>query len=398
MRKTTLCLMLAAVCSTGLWVACTPTQKQLPTVSLNCYGKDTEVRFDTTGMTRLQALDSASIAECKAWLQQATTQTVEDLRALQQELRLADWALMKQIEQLSAKALGSNNEAQLMTHVIMEKLGYRSALGCDSTGEQLYQLFATKGMVYNHSYFAYDSLKWFVSEPNTVNVANILGEFPKEGKLLSVAINVMPNLPYTPSEPRTIKARDFEDFAFTVSINKNLMAYYDDYMHKSDNEGLIAKLASKCEAPLDPRLQQELIDPMKEKLKDKSKLQALSMLLNWVQTGLEYAYDEDVWGYDRDFFAEETLFYPSCDTEDRSILLAQLVHHVLGLPVAFIFYYDRGHTALGVEVGEDAKGASVDVDGKKFLICDPTYIGSWPGQEIPQMEKEEKQVRLLYND
>jgi hypothetical protein len=40
---------------------------------------------------------------------------------------------------------------------------------------------------------------------------------------------------------------------------------------------------------------------------------AANMLLNWVQMGLTYAYDEKVWGHDRAFFAEESLFYPFCD-------------------------------------------------------------------------------------
>lgn len=33
-----------------------------------------------------------------------------------------------------------------------------------------------------------------------------------------------------------------------------------------------------------------------------------------------YEYDNKVWGHDRALFAEETLYYPYCDSEDRSIV------------------------------------------------------------------------------
>lgn len=57
------------------------------------------------------------------------------------------------------------------------------------------------------------------------------------------------------------------------------------------------------------------------------------MILNWVQTGSEYEYDDKVWRHDRAFFAEETLYYPYCDCEDRSILFSRFVRDLLGLDV-----------------------------------------------------------------
>lgn len=56
-----------------------------------------------------------------------------------------------------------------------------------------------------------------------------------------------------------------------------------------------------------------------------SELEAVNKLLNWVPTGLEYELDDKIWGYDRAFFAEETLYYPYADCEDRSILFSRFV-------------------------------------------------------------------------
>ena len=392
MKKQTFALLLSLVCTTGLWVACNPTPKQTATVPFNCFGKDTVIRFDSTGMTHLQVVDSANIAECKAWLQTATTETAEDLLALKEELQLADWMFMKTVERFSEAALGATNEAQVLTHVLMAKAGFGTKLCCSTAAQKVSHMFPTQNMVYNRAFFNIDSLYWVLNDTTTLESSFIL---PAEnGKNVNMTSNVVPNLPYIPSEPRTIKARDFEDFAFTVSINQNLMAYYDNYMRNYGEGQVITQWTSMCEAPMDPRLQQELIDPMKEKLKDKTQHQAVSMLMNWVQTGLEYRYDEDVWGYDRPFFAEETLFYPYADAEDRSILLAQLIHHVLDLPMVFIYY--PGHTALGVSI-DGVTGDFVMDGGQKFFICDPTYIGSWPGQEMPNMDIKKATVRRLYS-
>jgi hypothetical protein len=69
----------------------------------------------------------------------------------------------------------------------------------------------------------------------------------------------------------------------------------------------------------------------REKLKGLSQKEAMERLLNWVQTAFVYEYDDKVWGDDRAFFPEETLYYPYCDCEDRSILLSRLVRDLLGL-------------------------------------------------------------------
>ena len=38
----------------------------------------------------------------------------------------------------------------------------------------------------------------------------------------------------------------------------------------------------------------------------------------------EYGYDDEIWGKDRLFFADETIHYPFSDCEDRAILFSRL--------------------------------------------------------------------------
>lgn len=117
------------------------------------------------------------------------------------------------------------------------------------------------------------------------------------------------------------------------------------------------------------------------------------MLLNFVQTAFVYEYDDKVWGYDRAFFAEETLFYPYCDCEDRSILFSRLVRDLLGLKVVLIYY--PGHLATAVRFSENVTGDYLSVNTSRYVICDPTYIGAPVGRTMPNMNNGNAKVILL---
>ena len=83
-----------------------------------------------------------------------------------------------------------------------------------------------------------------------------------------------------------------------------------------------------------------------------------------------------MWGKDRAFFAEESLYYPYSDCEDRSILFSHLVRDILGLDVALV--YTPGHLFTAICFDENVKGSHVMIGGRKFVICDPTVINGAP--------------------
>ena len=144
---------------------------------------------------------------------------------------------------------------------------------------------------------------------------------------------------------------------------------------------------------------------MKAKLKGLSQKEAVQQLLWWMHGAVDtegkiktadcflYNYDENVWGCDRPFFGEETLFYPYCDCEDRSVLLSHLVRDLLNLDVVLVYY--PGHLAMAVNFTEPVKGDYVMLDGRKFIVCDPTFIGGRVGDTMTGMENESVTAILL---
>ena len=107
-------------------------------------------------------------------------------------------------------------------------------------------------------------------------------------------------------------------------------------------------------APMATEIQNELYPVLRKELAGLSEYECVSRILNWVQTGFAYEYDEKVWGHDRTFFAEETLFYPYCDCEDRSVLFTRLVRDLTKLDCILIYY--PGHLAAAVNFNLNVNG------------------------------------------
>ena len=92
-------------------------------------------------------------------------------------------------------------------------------------------------------------------------------------------------------------------------------------------------------------------------------------------------------------FAEECLYYPYSDCEDRAVLLAQLVKHYTGLPSIGLEF--KEHVTLAVYFPGEEYGNYVVFEGKKYFICDSTYINATSGM-IPGDLKLEKPKVIVF--
>ena len=290
---------------------------------------------------------------------------------------LSDWAYYQMLLALTNHFYGENsNEATLALAFLYSQSGYKMRLAQDGT--KLYMLVASDYMLYNKSFFYIDNESYFLLEGNKDGSLKICkAGFPKESTL-SLQISAVQEFSPNPTVERTITSRRYSDFSFTIKSNKNYIDFYETYPSSSINNNFMTRWAMYANTPMDKGLEEQLYPQMREKLAGMSKLEAVQHLLNWVQTGLEYEYDDNVWGQDRAFFGEESLFYPYCDCEDRSILLSHLVRDLVGLDVVLVYY--PGHLAMAVDFKEDIDGDYYMYDNRKFTVCDPTYIGASVGQ------------------
>lgn len=156
----------------------------------------------------------------------------------------------------------------------------------------------------------------------------------------------------------------------------------------------MTRWAMYANTPMATDVSRQLYPPLREAIKGCSQLTAVNKLLNYVQTGFEYEYDDKVWGHDRAFFAEESLYYPYCDCEDRSILFTRLVRDLLGLRCILIYY--PGHLAAAVEFTESGvSGDWIKTGGHTFTVTDPTFIGAPVGRTMTGMSNQTAKVIIL---
>lgn len=361
-------------------------------MSFDFYGNTCKVRIPESAKIKVADCSPNSIAS--AWQQLSSdvmNNTIRDCLETRIRYNLCDWAYLNYIDTLSRQFRTESNSATLLMAFLYCQSGYEMRLGVDNG--KLIMLYASNHQIYEKTYYVMDGKNYYPygQEPSrSLQICNAQfeGETP-----LSLAINSDLLLGDTLSEPRTIESRGYKPIAATAQTPVELIKFFDNYPSSAIDNNPLTRWAMYANTPLSSKTKEILYPSLKKAIIDSEEKEAVGKLLNWVQTGFEYEYDDKVWGHDRAFFAEETLFYPYCDCEDRSILFSRLVRDLLNLDVALIYY--PGHLATAVCFNQDVGGDAMMIGGRKFIVCDPTYIGAPVGRQMPGLEYDKAQSIIV---
>ena len=317
--------------------------------------------------------------------------TLYDCLQLRESMQLCDWAYLLLLHEFSANVYpASNNEAILLCSWLYCQSGYQMRLAQD--GNQLHLLYASKHAIYGQSYFQLDGYNYYTLLPSSENIQICTAAFENE-QALSLQVPTYPQLSSVYSAPRKLQSEKYSTMQVSTQTNRNLIEFYDTYPSSELDSNPLTRWAMYANTPLSDEIMRNIYPILAEQIKGKAYRQAVEMLLNFVQTAFVYEYDDKVWGSDRAFFAEETLHYPYADCEDRSIFFSRIVRDLLGLPVILVYY--PGHLATAVAFPEIEQGDYILLNGQRFTICDPTYIGAPVGATMPNMNNQIAQVILL---
>ena len=138
-----------------------------------------------------------------------------------------------------------------------------------------------------------------------------------------------------------------------------------------------------------------LLKQLKPLVEGKPEVEAVNLILRFVQTAFKYKTDEQQFGLENYLFPEETLHYPYSDCEDRSVFFAWIVHHLLGLQVVGLDF--PGHIATAVHFSDNVGGDAINVNGKRFVVTDPTYINAQAGMTMPAYKNKNPGVIRIFN-
>lgn len=293
------------------------------------------------------------------------------------ELNLCDWGYIMLTEQVAETFCGSHtNEAVVLHMYLLTQSGYQMRIGRAS--DRLCVLVGSDAKIYRYRYFRIDDVKYYCFD-NSIDQKTFQiyrRAFPKE-KLMSLDMS-QPKLAVKKTEPQTHASKRFSTVKASVVLNQNLIDFYNSCPINSEWE-----LYSK--ASLSDMAKDSLYPVLRKAILGLKQAQAANVLINFVQTGFEYATDQQQFGYERPLYPDESLYYPYCDCEDRSILFACLVRELLGLDVVLLDYPE--HISTAVCFTEDVEGDYLMLDNKKYVACDPTYIGADIGMSMPSMRK-----------
>lgn len=298
---------------------------------------------------------------------------INDCFILKDKLRLCDWAYFQLVKRISAEIYGSDDcgEAVVLQAYLMTQSGYKVRIGRVNNGLRL--LLSSDSVIYATSYLQIGGVNFYsLQEVNgPIYICNF--EFPAE-VTFSLRVDKLPLLPVDEIAGRELQAKRYADAKAVVNHNRNMIDFLDTFPNCSIENYAYASIDDEVKKTLYPALKQA-VDGADEDV-------AANILINFVQTAFEYKVDGDQFGCERTLFPSETLYYPYSDCEDRALLYATLVKELLGLDVVLLDYPD--HIATAVHFTHDVEGDCIQVGDKKYLVCDPTYIGADIGHCMPR--------------
>lgn len=357
----------------------TPTVKpNAPETVIRFYG--TDIVFHLPDANSLHMKDASEKSVSALWKQLSDPvfdNMIAECLQNRNELNLCDWGYIMLTEQVAETFCGGHsNEAVVLHMYLLTQSGFQMRIG--RAGNRLCVLVGSDAKIYRYRFFRINNTNYYCFDNSidnkTFHVFN--RTFPKE-KLMCLDMS-QPKLAVKKTEPKTHASKRYSSVKVSVTLNQNLIDFYNSCPINSE-----WRLYSKTS--LSDMVKDSLYPVLGKAISGKTQAQAVNILLNFVQTGFAYATDQQQFGYERPLYPDESLYYPFCDCEDRSILFACLVRELLGLDVVLLDYPEHLSTAVGFT--ENVEGDYLILGDKKYIACDPTYIGADIGMSMPSMKK-----------
>ncbi|WP_163629080.1 hypothetical protein [Paludibacter sp. 221] len=367
-------------------------------VSTSLFGDKLIFKIDGKTNLNMKYIAERNIGE--TWEKLSATDYVTILQTAQEwqnTTGINDWGMVMLFQELSRELFPSKHNEQLMfTVFLLNQIGIDAKLGRIGkpldNNSHLVILLSFQVPVSFFIGVEIDKRTYYVMEDaSSFNISSLhafsgkIFSYKGNHALAKQGVNLW--VKAIPSMKGSVKQKQIPftshnpPLKLDLKWNKSLVDFYDTYPQ--------THLAVYLRAGISNDLKQAFettFAPLK--LND---TQFAGLLLNWFHKDFSYKRDDDLYGHDRCFFAEQSISHHYTDCEDRAVLFAQIMHLITGLDVALIVYDD--HVAAGVCFKEKVGGTSVVSKNKVYTICDPTYIGAKVGE--PMSAGEVKNVITL---
>ncbi len=298
-------------------------------------------------------------------------------------LNLNQWAYYQLIKECSQQAFSSGNDRIAFQWVMLTRSRYKSKIAYESG--QLFLLLPSVYTIYNLDFITTNGIKYYVIDGTGKQIITYEKDFPESDILMDVRINK----PFNTDPMKKSREYHFTHMGKKMTITLD----YDEEMIGFYNTIPLSDIVVYFNSVVSNRTKNSVIENFAPLLEGLSETESLSLLLSFVQQAFPYKSDTYEYGSEKYLFPDEVLHYTVSDCEDRSVLFAFLVRTLLNKEVLAVSY--PGHIATAVETKVNYPGISYDLDGKSFLICDPTFFGAPPGITISQVRNETPELMVL---
>lgn len=365
------------------------TEAEIPFVF---YGTPGSVRFDKRRRAQLCGVDENAVARFWEELSgDAYDNVVADCQKIRTDRDLCDWAHYRMTEKVTEELYEIHNERAVFHAWLLSQSGFSVKLGREDGN--LHLLLGTSSTLFGKKYWTLDGGRYFLMDDSLVSSMYLVGVAFPNSKPLRVRMMAGNKFERNDTPSRHLASRRYPSVNVSLSCEKNLLDFLQDIPSSAIDGTHDADYIMYANMPFSGKAKEVLYPSLSAQLRGKSEAESANILLNFVQTAFDYKTDDEVWGRERALFPEETLYYPYSDCEDRAILFCRLVRDLMGLEVAFVSY--PGHLATAVCFKSDIPGDYFLVDGKKYLVCDPTYINAPIGRTMPGMDNKGAKVYLM---
>lgn len=325
------------------------------------------------GKCRLKSLKENDIADAyEAIYRSDYKPLLKECGQIAAVLRLNDWGKFTLLRAVADAYCSNENESVVMQQFLLNEMGYKAKMARKANANKMLLFVAADCTIYGYPILELGGLTYYTvnaNEPCSFYMCE--KDAPKARKELQMQLLQSPV--FQGAAVRSTRQAEGSGVKATVEVPQSLINFYKTYPQ--------CDYSVYFKASVNQKVANGLLTSLSSYIRGKSEVEAANILIHFVQKAFQYATDNEQFGYEKPFFVEELFYYPYSDCEDRSILYSYLVRNLLGLDVVLLDY--PNHIATAVRFNEHVNGDYLMVNGQKYIVCDPTYIGANIGMTMP---------------
>ena len=364
-------------------------KSKVDSLQIDFYGSILSLKFDPSIKTNTLTNYSEQ-AIGNFWSEISKTNyylLIDQLLKYKSMLNLNDWGYFQLVSATTLKLDNSENNSKMLIWFLLSKSRYKIKIAYSSN--KLYLIIPSYNLLYNKPYFLNNNLREYLwTDNNNEKIVTYNNYYKEADKVFDFNIPTSLNLAKSTKTKNLNFIFHERKYTLKVNYNQNMIDFFKTYPD--------CEMQIHFNAAVNVETKESLLESLSPLIKELPETEAAGLLLSFVQNAFQYKTDEEQFGKEKFFFAEELFAYPYSDCEDRAVLYAYLTQELLHIETVGVEY--PGHICTAVSFSSNIAGDYLIYNNKKYVICDPTYVNAPIGEIMPQyIDKQAKLTPINYN-